>query len=291
MEIFSIIPIILLLFSFFEESKNQEIKEVYFQKADEHYIYSRSCDFFAQDLTYYYYIWSPEHCIEKCKEYGITCTHFAYHYNTHTCFLKTGRVTLDHAFFRPNVACGVDCHLIQSGECSKILTDYFWKPKFNDGPPLGFFRGKNCYFEKEMGFLSILNTTLKDCVLECRIRSICSHFNYMAGFCELFKHEFDVKQIKKCNNPFCHCGYDCSALATQEICKNPANLKIEIIPEFDSTLDPIFFGDMSYVIPLNESQSRRNRGRAIKENIKTIKNKEISSFLHMGRNKITIPNL
>lgn len=282
----------LLLFSFIEKSSCETYKKVEFAKSNHHhFVLSRSCDMFFQDLTYYYYIWSPEHCLEKCKEYGNACSHFTYHYSSHTCYIKTGRVSFDQAFYRTTVACGINCHVIKSEECHQVLNDHFWLPKFNDGYPLGFYRGKDCYFEKEIGFVILKNTTLRDCVLECRVRSICTHFQYLSGNCELFRDSFDLKEIKKCNNPFCHCGYDCSALATEEICKNPKKFKIEIIPEFDKTPEPIYLEDFLFFAPLNTTQSKQTtKIGAVRENVKTIKNKEISSFLHMGKSKIIIPD-
>jgi hypothetical protein len=168
---------------------------------------AHDCDFFGNDLNWYW-AGTLEGCERTCAWYGDTCTHFVWDSWHHKCFLKstTPYTTAGIPVFDRGLVSAIRCQLVRTKECRGLISQSRWVPKFYVGPPEKFLRSYGCYFNEEETHASFYNATLQQCVDECRRITSCTHYNFMAGYCDLFQGDVQASDVVQCTTTACHCG-------------------------------------------------------------------------------------
>jgi len=192
-------------------------RRVHFKKFDEpekyNFVKCEQCDIQTYDLNWY---WGKSHeeCIKVCKWYGNECTFYTWNEETKKCYLGTGVVHFEDFYHVKDtkVNSAVHCGLIKTRECLELMNNVEFAPKFYTGYPEYFLRSYGCYFNSGHTYVSFYNSSVQDCINECRNLPACTHFNHFPDFCNLYSGKITIEEMEECPTPPCHCGIDCQAV-------------------------------------------------------------------------------
>lgn len=207
------------------------VSKVIFKKM-EGLAYCRDCDFFSQDITYYYAS-SFDYCHYLCRWYGEQCTHFVFSPMREKCYLKSGFAFTftAHPVKHQQFEAAIRCDLLQTEECRGIVGQNQWIPKFYVGPPAKFLHSLGCYFNEERPIASFYNASQEQCTGECRRNPSCTHYNYYAGYCDMYQGFVTEEDVQKCEAPHCHCGIDCHSATAHGLCQMSGAYEYHIIQQ------------------------------------------------------------
>lgn len=226
-----IITVLSILFTVFTlgDRPAAGVSKVIFKKM-EGLAHCKDCDFYGQDLTWYYSD-SFSYCYYLCRWYGRECTHFVYSEVRETCFLKSGFAFTFTAFPMKNqrYEAAIRCDLLQTEECRGIVNQNYWIPKFYVGPPAKFLHSMGCFFNEEKPIASFYNGSQELCTGECRRNPSCTHYNYYFGHCDMYQGAVTAEDVQKCEAPHCHCGIDCHAATANSLCQMSGGYEYQII--------------------------------------------------------------
>jgi len=198
------------------------VKEVIFINSPEQpaFITARDCSFYSwwYNQLGWHYSASAYDCSVKCEKYGMDCSHYMHDGRDGKCHLYSGHFSTDSAYpdYSFKTTCGIHCLRLKTMECREILKYRQWIPKFYRGPPDNMLRSQGCFWNEETPLLSFHNSTLQQCVDECREVYSCTHYNFFGGDnCDLFQGMVEIKDMDRCRVPHCHCGLDCQSINDQ----------------------------------------------------------------------------